>query len=526
MNTTTGKSRWAMAGLTALLALAFSPFYVGAAFFSYTGGSNHGAGALTLVFGMAQVAILWVSLLAGALGRSFELDKLKRYPFRPLEVYGFNLLASFSEPVILMTIPSLVGVSLGVARHDGWLAGLTAAGGALVLLLITVSALQLLLAILDDFLRREWMRYVAAFLFTGSFLAIQLSLGRSSRRLSEQIRQAGFDPATLLRDIGVMFERVPSVGAPATVGGAQISGPFGEPVLAFAASAVLILVPLWFGARVMSRAVTRETLAGRVRPRGGRATRGSFGIRWPGLTVPQSLLFAREWLYTRRTPALLYQSAIVPLTVVFITVLGRQREAGFNTLLPMFVMTSTLASRNLALWSYDGPGIRTLFLLPFTSRDLVLSKNLSWLSSTFIEAALTFAMVSALRPGRYLPLLPVAVTGYAAVTFAAASVGTWVSIAHPMKVRERGLSRRSPGGVTGLLAYLSVLVIGAGVVLAVLAARSLTPDVHDGAVSFAVTSLLLAASVGIWWRSMDRHADQLERKHEKMIDVLARTADD
>ena len=44
-------------------------------------------------------------------------------------------------------------------------------------------------------------------------------------------------------------------------------------------------------------------------------------------------------------------------------------------------------------------------------------------------------------------------------------------------------------------------------------------------VSFAVTSLLLAASAGTWWLAMDRHAEELERMREKMIDVLAKTAD-
>ncbi len=525
MNVSTGGGRWAMAALTALLALAFSPLYIGAAVFAYTGGSNHGSGALTLVFGATQLCIIWVSLLAGALGRSFELDKLKRYPIHPLEVYSFNLLASFTEPVVLMTLPSLLGVCLGVARHDGWLAGMTAAGGALLLLMITLSALQLLLAILDDFLRREWMRYVAALLFTGTIFAIQFGIGRSSRRLAEQAQRAGFDPATLLRDVGVMFERIPSVGAPASVGGAPVAGLLAEPVLALAVSAVLVLVPLWFGARVMSRAVTREALAGRARPRTGRAASGSFALRWPGFTTTQRLLLAREWLYLVRTPALLYQMAVVPLTVVFITIIGRTREHGFDTLMPMLVMTSTLASRNLALWSHDGSGIRTLFLLPFTSRDLLISKNANWLASTFGEAGFTLAVITALRPGQYLPLLPVIIPGYAAVAFAAAAIGTWVSIAHPMRARERGLARRGPGGVTGLFAYLAVLVMGAGVVLAVMAARSLSPDAHDVFWSVLVTTLLLAAAVAAWWIAMDRHADRLDRGRERMIDVLAKSSD-
>jgi hypothetical protein len=84
MNSTSRKGRWAVAGITALLALAFSPLYVGAAVGAWMYASKVGAPALTVVFGLCQLAIVWTSLLAGALGRSFELDKLKRYPLRPL----------------------------------------------------------------------------------------------------------------------------------------------------------------------------------------------------------------------------------------------------------------------------------------------------------------------------------------------------------------------------------------------------------------------------------------------------------
>ena len=525
INGTTGRNRWATLALSVLLALIFSPLYTGAAYVSYAGGMNHGANALSLVFGLAQLTIVWVSLLAGALGRLFELDKLKRYPFRPFDVQAFNMVASLTEPVVLMTVPSLVAVSIGVGQHDGWVAGLQAGAGALLLLLITASALQLLLAVLDDFLRREWMRYVAALLITGTIVVVQLGIGRSSRRLAERAREAGFAPEAILNELEALCEVIPTVAAPASAGGAPVAGPLANPWLALAAAALFILVPLWLGARVTSRAVTREPLAGRVRRRAGRDARGMFAWRLPGLSRLQNVLLAREGLYLLRTPALLYQMAVVPLTVVFVTIIGRSREPGFDALLPAFVMTSTLAARNLALWSYDGPGIRTLFLLPFTPRDLVLSKNVNWLMSTFAEAGITFAVIAAIRPDRFLPELPVFITGYAAVTFAAAALGTWVSIVHPVKMQERGLARRSPGGVMGLLAYLGVLVIAVALVLAVMATRSVTPDAHEPLASWLVTVVLLVVSVAVWWLALERHSDELERGREKMIDVLTKTAD-
>jgi len=525
MNATTRRGRWAMAGITALLALLFAPIYLGAAAAAGVFAAQRGAPALLLVFGLVQFNILWVSLLAGALGRMFEMDKLKRYPFRPVTVFGVNTLASLTEPILLMTIPTLAAAALGVARHDGTLAGVQAGLGGLLLLLVTAAALQLLLALLDDMLRREWMRYVAALLFTGTILALQVGVGRTSKRIAEQAGRAGFSPETLVEYGERILRGIPTTAAPAALAGAQPGGWYGEPAVALLVSLAGLALPVWWGARVMSRAVVREALAGRARKPGRKARAGAFGRRWPGLSAVQSVLVRREWLYLVRTPAVLYQMIVVPLTVIVIAILGRTRERGFDVLLPAFVLTSTLAARNLMLWGYDGAGIRSLFLLPFTARDLVVTKNLVWLVSALLEAGVTLAAITLLRPARFLPEVALMLTGYAAVALLAAAVGTWVSIAHPMKPRERGLSRRSPGGVVGLAAYLAVLVVAAALVLAIVAVRSLTPDRWDALASHAVAVAALVLAAGVWWLAMDRHADELERSREKLVDVIAKTAD-
>jgi len=525
LNTTTTRGRWASAGISALLALAMSPIYVGGAIGSFALGAKLGAQALPIVFGVCQMGVMWVSLLIGAMGRTFELDKLKRYPLRPRDVFAINTLASLGEPVVLMSVPSLVTVALGIARHSGAPAGWAAAAAGLLLLLVTASLLQLLLALIDDLLRREWMRYVAAFFFTMTVIGFQLVVGRSSARLVEQAKKAGYTPARLADEARLAFERVPTVAAPASVAGAHPAGWLGSPVAGLAACLLLILVPLTLGSRVMATAALRGGTGGRTRTRASGAARGSLGPKLPLLTRAQSLLVARELLYMVRTPAMLYQLAVVPLTAVALMFLAPGRNASFGEFMPMFVMIGTLAGRNLMLWGYDGPGIRTLFLLPVSARELVLTKNLGWFVSALLEAVVVLGTLTLVRTARVLPHLPVVITGWLALALSSIVLGTWVSARFPMRPPERGLGRRNPGGPAGVGALLGMFAITAVLILAVVAARALTPEPWKEAASLVVTSIAACAAAAVWWIGIERNADVVEQNRERMIDTLAKSSD-
>lgn len=526
LNTTTTRGRWAAMGITALLALGMSPIYAGGAVGAWTLVSSMGAHGLLLVFGLCQLAVVWVSLLTGAMGRLFELDKLKRYPLRAFDVFAINTLASLGEPIVLMTLPSLVAAVLALTRHDGAAAGMAAAAGAALLLLVTAAFLQLLLALLDDLLRREWMRYVAALFFTLTIVGFQVVVGRSSAQFAQEARKAGVTPETLTAHALAAFERIPTVAAPAALAGARPAGWLAEPWAGFIACCLLIAIPLVFGSRVMARASLRSPVGGTLRPRASGRGRSSFAPNWPLLTPAQSLLVERELLYLWRTPALLYQMAVIPLTVIGLSFLQRPTGSGqFAPLLPLFIMVASLAGRNLMLWGYDGPGVRTLFLMPTRARDLVLSKNLVWLASSLLEATLIFTYMTVRHPAEVLPQLPMLVSGYLAVVLAAGVLGTWVSIMRPMRPPQQGIGRRSPNGMVGLLAVLTILAIGASVGVAVWAARSLTQDGYDGVVSLAVTLGCLFVSGALWWLALNRNADSLERQREAMIDAIAKSAD-
>ena len=525
LNTTTTRGRWAAIGIQTLFALAMAPIYVGGAIGSFALGAKVGPPALPIVFGLCQLGVLWVSLLIGAMGRTFELDKLKRYPLRPFDVFFANTLGSLAEPIVLMTVPSLVTVALGVARHSGAGAGWAAAVGAILLLFITASLLQLLLALVDDLLRREWMRYVAAFFFTMTVIGFQLAVSRSTSHLAEQTRKAGFTLDKLLDEARSAFERLPTVGAPASVAGAHPAGWLDSPLAGLAVSLALIIIPLVLGSRVMARAALRGAIGGRVRVRGPAAAQGSLGPKLPGLTRPQSLLVARELLYMTRTPALLYQLAVVPLTATALMFLSPARNASFGEFMPMFVMIGTLAGRNLMLWGYDGPGIRPLFLLPVSARDLVLTKNLGWFVSALLEATVVLGALTLLRTAKVLPHLAVVASGWLALALASSVLGTWISARFPMRPPERGLGRRSPGGPAGAGALLGMLAIAAALILAVVAVRSLAPEAWKETASLVVTSLAVCAAAAVWWIGLERNADVVEQNRERMIDVLAKSSD-
>ncbi|MEQ1831914.1 MAG: hypothetical protein ABL977_02580 [Candidatus Eisenbacteria bacterium] len=525
MNTTGLKGRWAAAGVTLLFALAMSPFYVGGAIAAHTYARGAGAPALLVVFGCVQLAILWVSLLTGAMGRTFELDKLKRYPLRPITVFIANTLASFTEPIMVMALPSVLTAAVGVGQHSGLRALAEALMGGLLLLFVSAALIQLLLALLDDLLRREWMRYVAALFFTLTIVGFQVAVSGGTRRFMASAKQPGLTAERLSDEAMRIFERVPTIAGPAAVAGAHRAGPFESPYVGLASCAALIALSMGWGGRLMASGATRGAPGGGSRARSGSASRGGITARIPGLSAVQSVLVARELRYLLRTPSLLYQMAIIPLTAIGLTFVGRSSDTQFSAFMPMFLLVSSLAGRNLMLWGYDGPGVRTLFLLPFRTRDLVLSKNLAWMASALLEATIVFAWMTVRSPATIVPQLPMLASGYLATLFAGSALGTWVSISKPVKPPQQGMARRSPGGLIGLGAVLVLLLLAGAIIVTVLGARSVAPAEQDLLASTVVTLAFMAAAAAVWWIALERNADLLEVKREGMIDVLAKSVD-
>lgn len=523
MNTSSRRGRWVAAIVIGLLALALSPLYLGGGVAAWKAAHDTGASSLLITFGLVQIVILWISILTGAMGRLFELDKLKRYPLRPGIVYLVNVVGSATEPIVLMCLPALVGGVLGVAQRDGLLPGAAAGLGAGLLLFVTLSWVQLLLAVLDDLLRREWMRYVAGFGLSLTILALQMFMSQTTHRLRDSMAGSEVVPARVLAIVREVFAALPGVAAPAAVAGARPEGPFGNGAVGLLATIVLVSVPLALGVRIMSRASQRPAVLTPVRSR--RAQERGLSLSVPGLTRVQGLLLGRELVYLTRTPALLFQMAIVPITVIGLSFLRPASASQAPAFLPLFILVSGLAGRNLMLWSHDGPGVRTLFLMPLRSRDLVVSKGIAWLVTAVAEATVVFVALSLHRGAAFVRDLPMLVTGYLAVAFIAGMIGLAISIRRPTKPPTQGMARRNPDTVGGLLGLVSVLAVLGVLVGLVVAVRAITPDAYDLAAATVVTSSAMLIAGLVAWIAVDRFAELMDAHREHMIDVLAKSAD-
>jgi hypothetical protein len=198
---------------------------------------------------------------------------------------------------------------------------------------------------------------------------------------------------------------------------------------------------------------------------------------------------------------------------------------GVPSYLPFIMLTSTFAGRNLMMFGFDGAGVKSLVLLPFRSRDVIVAKNLYYLATVAFEGALAFSVMLMFSINS-APLLGAFALGYAALGLVAAALGTWMSITHPVQPPQRGMARRNPGGVIGVLALLCVVAAGGVIVGMVALARWLAPPSLDALAGALAGAVCLAVAAVLWWVSLERNAETFEAGREKLIEVLARTTAD
>lgn len=515
-------NRIATALVMALMFVAFSPLIVGGAWLAHRGVLAYGAPVVVVAFGLCQVIWLWMGLLSGAMGRLFDLEQLIRYPVRPRTVYLVNLFATLTEPLALMTLPTMTAVVIAVGQREGAGGALLAGAGALLLMITTSALMQLLLALLDDLLRREWMRFVAAAFTSVTFIAVQWVMRDGGDRVVLPLARQEISPEHAVRLGAELFGRIPTIMAPAALASLPFTGELGHALWLVLALLGGIALTVAAGSRLIEGAALRRGGGGGAKAaRAPRARGGSFAGAWSGLPNGTGALLAREMLYTVRTPQLIYQVLIPPLLVLLFYSMRHETlkdQPGFA-----FAMLSTLfMGRNLMLFGYDGPGVRTLFLLPVPARSIVLAKDLGYLVTVALQAAAILAVIAALGM-RFEPGIAItAGFGALAVMMVALMVGNHYSIANPRKPASRGFARRGGGSLASMLGILIVLAASAAVAGLVWLARRLSPASFAPGVGMTVAVLLALGAIALWWLSIGRAGQLFLDRREKLIEVLAK----
>lgn len=181
-------------------------------------------------------------------------------------------------------------------------------------------------------------------------------------------------------------------------------------------------------------------------------------------------------------------------------------------LLPaLCVMTSKDLWFNQFGW--DGPGIKTLLLLPVPPRDLLLGKLLGLLRLTALQLALAMPTLMALRPVRLAELAwGLGAGGFALVTLG--GLGHVFSAGLPFRAEGQGELAQ---GFSGMLMG-AVLNAGAGIVL-VLTYKGFVPLGPWGpALGMA---LLCGAAVAAYRRALGFLAARVMDLRETLLDALA-----
>ena len=528
-STSTG-NRIAGAAFTLLLLLAFSPAWLGGAVAAYAGVRTAGAAVIPIAFGVCQLAWLSMGILSGALGRSFDLDKFLRYPVRPRSVFAINVLASLLGPVPLMTMPTLAAVTIAAGQRGGFGAALGVGVASVCLLLVTAALLQVLLALLDEVLRRESVRFAATVLMTLFFVGLQFGSRLVGRYVTEhavlRFMNHEITGPQALALAGAFLGRIPTVAAPALAASGAIDGAPVRALLGLLACAALLAAAVLPGAALMRHtgrsggdggSPARKT----QRPEGG----GSFALMGGLLPRATGVVLRYELLLTLRHPQRLLSLLMAPLVGVVFFFNGHGR-ANVGAMFVLAMLATSVLSACLSLFSYDGPGVRTFFLLPVAPRDVLLAKNLEQMFRLGAQFLLAFTALSFLTPGIWTPLLFTALIADFALILCALAVGSAISMRDPRRARRRGLGGRDGNSWQAQGVSLGVFVAVAALGVLLWGVRRLAGPAWADPVGLVVAGICLAAGAAIWWRSLDLNALVFIECREKMIEVLARSSDD
>ena len=520
LRSTNVTNRIGAALLPFLFALVFAPFYIGGGLLGYGSVLKVGAPAEVVAFGVCQLAWIYFGLLFGAMGRSFDLDRLLRYPLRPASVYAGNILASFAEPVCLMTLPTLIGVAIGAFVRSGLVAAVAALAAGVLLTLITAAMLQLLLALLDELLRREWVRYVALSLFSLTFIGVQILMQGAARGLMERMTRTGVTIEDLVGYAASAVSMVPTAGWPAAVATGALDGSPWRVVLGILGSLAVLALLVAPGTALMRFTARAGESAGGGPARGG-PSKGSFALSVPGLPAPVALLLTREIRYSIKSPQRLMSLILTPLVLVVLAVTRGNRVMG-QPAFAILLLGSTIATAAITQFAYDGPGVRSFFLLPCRPRDVLLAKNLEFLGRVALQLALVFTPLALMTKAGWTSLGTAVLVGAAAVVFTCAALGTYVSIRWPVRARRRGMASRGDSGWGGFAMFLGTVACAALVGATVWAARTIAGPAWAATAGVAAAGVHLAAAATIWHVSLDRNATALLANRERLIDVIAR----
>jgi hypothetical protein len=510
-----------------LLAMAFSPIWMGLASTAYSGARQLGGPAVVAGFGAIHLTWMATSLLMGSYAEGFDLRLLLRYPIPPRDAFWLNVLVAPIDFVAFFLLPPLGGLVAGSAVRAGAAAGIAVAVAGVALLFVTTAIAQVLLALLGRHLKREWTRALFGLLVGLAFIVpnllirnTQLPHGGSGTGAALHWLQASLGHAERF------FVWFPTTALPARAAVAALDHHTGAAALYLVAAVVALLLVVRICAGIaVSEAMNRQA-AGAGGPTGAAA--GGAGLEgWLERLLPTDLaiLVARDFRTFSRTPQILLGLLMAPAVVVLLNHQHDMQVTGGTFLVAFAPLTAAL---NLAAnhFGLDQAGVKLLFLLPVSARQLLISKNIA--CGSVATAGTAACLLTTVFFGPHLDALGVftAIATMAAALPVVLSFGNRLSVRSPWRMSFR-LGGAPPGAMSSAFAQLfAVAVVGVALAPGLL----LLPAVYGDGLGVRLGSLWITATIAAglwtaWFFVLPRAAAALDARRELIIDRLAKASE-
>jgi hypothetical protein len=476
-------------------------------------------------YSLTFFAVILPLILGG--GRAgLDLARLAIFPISRASLYQISLASSFISSTQIYWYPSLLGLTLSAVilpDINRWL-GLVLILVTAVLLVVWSNLLQLLLSLV---MRRRAIKELlglAAFLIliTASFAPAMLE-ARGGEEALHDLFKLDWIPAPVRTCAAVL--------PPSLAAGGLLALHQNDIATMIAKLGWLLLWSaggLWLGYRIFKRALldpgASASSAGKPAEATGRRMHIDLSLVLPARVAAVA---GKELLYLLRSSTGKLNLLIMPAFTVFIAVVLAPKLAqpvlgidpGQVTFYGLLLYATVFPYNFVAnSFAWEGGGIKSYFLCPVTSRQILLGKNIGvWLFSLVLLVACVITwLVVAGSPG-----VTVIVSGglvFAAGILVYTICGNFVSTMFPVKRDPAGMNS-SPSQVAVLIMFAGVIV-NATMISLILLATGLLGSEQLQALALAVLVVVIAA---IYWLLLSPAARLLETRKERLIETLRAT---
>jgi ABC-2 type transport system permease protein len=450
-------------GYPLLAGMALGPsagVYIGAYLFTLHRHLGHIAWLLWGTFGLCQL----LNIQLGQPGSTFDPTQLIRFPLRMPVYTAIRLFFGVLSPANVIGTLMAAAIAFGVlmARPALWLAAIVALA---VFAAANVLFSRMVFAWVDQWLSTRRAREV----FTGLIFAVSLGIqwanftfnpAYNHNKLHKVSPQSVQWMQSVFQHVQPYLRWLP----PQLTASSLVAARHGDTVLyleltagcaAYAAAFLLIFAmrmrkefrgeSLSDAANGVAKAAARPA---KVRP--------SAVVNTPertfGLSPVLFGILGKELLYVRRNTGI-FAALIMPVFIVLMLVSKFATHANASWIFPAAVAYSLLAISGLSYnsFGYEGTGVQMYFLAPVRLRDVMLAKNLLNFLISFVEIALTFAIIT-YAAGMPSPVMAAVTVLWAGATLMISTlVGNLRSITTPKKINTQRMANKQVSQVSALI---------------------------------------------------------------------------